>query len=187
MITGEDVQMIMPNVLVACRFIVLSCGDSIAMIRRFHRQGDLLRRSVNLCGEMNRQIINVLVVVIGDDDDVTLIVCPLMGTDHRRDRFGAIDNVAVRRVNMAILDLAGDETKRTNVILWGVVVHGLWLCAMRDMRYAISHPLVAVVPPLIFKRLTFNRNELPLVTCGAQSKFDYAKSGEVERFEIRDR
>jgi hypothetical protein len=76
-VTWCDVHMIVPHVLIAGRFVVLAGGYPVAAIRRFQRQGDHPGDAVNVAGIGHRQVIDVFEMLVGDDDDVAVVVRPL--------------------------------------------------------------------------------------------------------------
>lgn len=76
--------MIMPHVLIACRFIVLARRYAIAIINLLHNKRETTSGIVNVRSHFQRQVENVLEVLIGNDNNVSLIVRPLMQTDECR-------------------------------------------------------------------------------------------------------
>ena len=89
-------HMIMPDILISRRLIVLASGYAVARINRFQRQGYPSSNSVNVYGIVDGQVIDILKMLIGHKDDVTVIVRPLMRPDKGGDDRVVVDNVALR-------------------------------------------------------------------------------------------
>lgn len=77
--------MIMPGPLFARRFIALDEHNPITGIDIFHRKSYGLGSSLNLCRNRNWQIIDVLKMLIGYDENMTDIVRPLSYADEGSD------------------------------------------------------------------------------------------------------
>ena len=94
-IARRYMHMIMPYILISSRLIVLASGYAVARINRFQRQGHPSSNSVNVNGIVDGQVVDILKMLIGHNDDVTMIVRPLMRTNKGGDDRVVVDNVAL--------------------------------------------------------------------------------------------
>lgn len=76
LIPWDYVQMIMPGPLFSRWFVALEKHNPITQIDLFHRERNCLGGFLNLCRNPYWQIIDVLKVLIGYDDNVSDIVWP---------------------------------------------------------------------------------------------------------------
>jgi len=75
-ITRVDVNVKVPDVLVARRLIVLTCRNTIAPVRRFHCDCRLSKRPLNRSAQYVRSFIDVFVVLNWNDESRTRIGWP---------------------------------------------------------------------------------------------------------------
>gem|GEM_PF-4762610 len=73
-ITRNDMQMIMPDILVSSGFIVLSKHDPITAIFRLHCQRDFPAQRMNFHGNIHWQVIDVFKMQVGNDQHMSLIL-----------------------------------------------------------------------------------------------------------------
>ena len=64
----HDVHVIVPDVLVAVGLVVLTRGDTVAAECRFHGYGRRANGSLNWCPEFDREVVDVFVVIVRDDE-----------------------------------------------------------------------------------------------------------------------
>lgn len=81
-VARRHMKMVVPNILIACRFIVLARRYAIAVKCSFHGDRYGLCCGVDGGGKFSRQGVQVLMMCIGDDQRVAGVVGPLVRTDH---------------------------------------------------------------------------------------------------------
>ncbi len=64
----HDVHVIVPDVLVAVGLVVLTRGDTVAAECRLHGDGRRANGSLNWCPEFDREVVDVFVVIVRDDE-----------------------------------------------------------------------------------------------------------------------
>jgi hypothetical protein len=115
----EDVHVVVPDVLVAIRLVVLTSRDAVAAEGGPHGDGRRTNGSLNWCAELDREVVDVLVVVIRDDQHRTWVPRPPLRTHLHKDTVVAVNELEweVRCPSRQI------PTERTVVIRRLVVVH----------------------------------------------------------------
>ena len=101
-ITWCYVQVIMPDILVASGFVVLPGGYTVAGINLFHGDRQTFCHSMNVRREPQGQIVNILIMFIRYDNDIAMIIWPLMRANERSDRVIMINNIALNGMNMLV-------------------------------------------------------------------------------------
>jgi hypothetical protein len=84
-----------PRVLATGGLVVLTGRDAVAAVRFPHGDGDLANGVVHGVAVLGGQVVDVLVVRVGDDDDVAAVVRPPPGSDERGRQFGAEHDVVL--------------------------------------------------------------------------------------------
>lgn len=74
---------------------MLSRGYPFAGVYRFHRPRNGLDEFVNRQGEAHGQFVDVLKMLIGSNNDVAVIVRPLVGTDEGCDDLIVVNDVGL--------------------------------------------------------------------------------------------
>lgn len=115
-------QVKMPHVLIARRFVMLTSRYAIAGIDLLHRQRYRSCEFMDRLGVANRQVVNVFVMIIRNDDDVAVIIRPLMRADKSCDQISAVNNIGLGRMDVIVLNTLNQETKWTDVILGSVMI-----------------------------------------------------------------
>ena len=64
----DDVHVVMPDVLVSVGLVVLTRGDAVAAECRLHGDGRRANGSLNWRPEFDREVVDVFVVIIRDDE-----------------------------------------------------------------------------------------------------------------------
>lgn len=118
-------QVVVPHVLISCRFVVLARRYAIATINLFHNKCETTSGIVNLRSHFQRQVEDILEVLIGNDKDVPLIVRPLMRTNECRYNSIAINPVTFNRENVFVFDAAQKQAKGTDVTARSMAEHKL--------------------------------------------------------------
>lgn len=77
----KHVQVVVPDILVSGRLIVLPRRDAIATVNGLQRDGHAFGHPVNAVGEAKGQLVDVLVVLSGDNEHVTGIIRPPVPAD----------------------------------------------------------------------------------------------------------
>ena len=116
-------EMVVPNFLIASGFVVLARRCAFRTVDLLEGKRYLPRQFVDVDGNIWRQIVNVLDMAIGHDDDVTGIVGPPVQTDKSGDMFVMIDHVVLLRMPRQHWLAAGKAAERTVVIFRRVTVH----------------------------------------------------------------
>lgn len=96
----------MPHVLITCRFVVLARRYAVATVNLLHSNRETTSDIVNLRSYFQRQVKNVLEVLIRDDNNVPSIVRALMRTDECRYDGIAVNLVAFNRENVSVFNAA---------------------------------------------------------------------------------
>src|SRR5579875_851782 len=73
-VAGDHVNVVVPDVLATGAFVVLPCGDAVAVVAASHRDRDLLHDVVNGVSGLGGQVIEVLDVSIGDHQHRSRVV-----------------------------------------------------------------------------------------------------------------
>jgi len=123
LVARRHMQVVMPDILVACRLIMLAGGYAIAGISRLHCQSNLFGNAMDVFCVVNWQIVDILEVLIGNDDYVPVIVRPLMRTDKGCNSVIAIDNIALNRRDILVFGALNEQAKWAKVIFGSVVIH----------------------------------------------------------------
>lgn len=71
--TRDDVHMIMPRILSARRFVVLTNSHTVACICVLESNGDLSREIKNMTSETRFDFIDVFLMNVRDDNDVSRV------------------------------------------------------------------------------------------------------------------
>lgn len=74
--TRCEVNMIMPDILIACRFIVLPCRNSITVVNVFHGKRNCPRHFVDIRHIFDRQVKYIFKMTIGDNQQVYGVLSP---------------------------------------------------------------------------------------------------------------
>ena len=93
--SGENVHVIVPDVLVACRFVVLACRCPIAAICLLKSNGTASRGAVDSRTKMIRKHVQVLVVVQRHHDQGAAVVRPEARRDDCERRVRPLDDVSL--------------------------------------------------------------------------------------------
>ncbi len=131
-VAREDVQVIMPYVLVAIRLVVLARGHAVAVISLFERHRDAL------CGGMDRgsifdwKIEDVFVVRIGHDDHMPHVVWPPARRYKCRYQLVAQHHVPLHGPHVLVFYAGYNQAERAYVAGRRVVVHAGFMA--RDLR-----------------------------------------------------
>jgi len=92
----------MPDILVASGFVVLLGGYTVAGVNLFHGDRQVFCHSMNVLREPQGQIVNILIMFIRYDNDIAMIIWPLMRANERSDRVIMINNIALNGMNMLV-------------------------------------------------------------------------------------
>jgi len=98
--------MIMPYTLSVSRLIALKQHDSVTSIGVFHSQRDGFCGFLDPCRNPNRQIIEVLKMRIGYNEDVPSILRPLTQCNESCNAIVLIHDIGPLHVVMLVLDAA---------------------------------------------------------------------------------
>lgn len=127
-IAGINMQMIMPHILAACRFVVLPQGDPVALVNCFHGEGDLFGARVNVRAERNGKIIDVFVMRIGNNQHVPGIVGRIMQAHESGYRV----ILKYEKGISAVRNFTDDPAEGTVIVFSSMIVHGSiflqWQC-----------------------------------------------------------
>lgn len=93
--------MVVPDILTTTRLVVLASGYSVAAVRVAHRDGDLADKVVDSMSVLDRQVIQVLVVLVGHDQHVATVVWPPSG-GYQRGRERILANDVPSRVGLGL-------------------------------------------------------------------------------------
>jgi len=115
--------MIVPDILIASGFIVLACGDAVAVIHLFEGQGNGLREILDPMSMGSREIVEILKVFIGDNQDMPFIVWPPQRSNKSRHQGILSDHIILmgERVVVALKK----PTERTDIPRRCVMKHPL--------------------------------------------------------------
>jgi len=83
-ISGKNMQVIVPHILIACWFIVLPCRDAVAVVDLFEGQSNCLREILDAMSTRLREVIEILEMFIGDNQDMPFVVRPPHWSDKSR-------------------------------------------------------------------------------------------------------
>lgn len=95
LVARGDMHVVMPDILVAGRLVVLAGGYAIAGVNGFQRQRYGSRNSLNIPGVMERQVVDILKMLIRHDDDIAVIARPLVRANKCGDRLVVVEDVAL--------------------------------------------------------------------------------------------
>ena len=90
-----DMQMVMPDVLIAIWFIMLSGRDSTALVRVFHSQCDNSSCVMDFCSTRWFKVVNALYMKVRHHQDMSFIIGPPFACDEAGHVFILIDDVAL--------------------------------------------------------------------------------------------
>ncbi len=113
-------QMIMPDILVARRFVVLTKSDAITVVDCFHGKRNIFGTRVNVRAKSDRKVIDVFVVFIWDNQNMPEIVGHIVQTHESR--HSAI-LVNIKGIS-AVRNFADDPAEWTIVVIGSMIVHG---------------------------------------------------------------
>ena len=93
----------MPDILASSRLIVLAGGYSLTGVGCLHGQSNSPTHFVNFSSKLKWQIVDVLEVLIGNDNNMALIVRPLVRADEGSNCRIPINSIRFNGVNMFVL------------------------------------------------------------------------------------
>lgn len=96
-VAGEDVEVIMECVLAPCWLVVLELSDPVTLVITFHCDGDLFGNVHNVSCELAREIIDILVVLVGYYYDVTWVVLDPERVDKGADLLVLVDEILLEK------------------------------------------------------------------------------------------
>src|SRR5438105_4261054 len=114
--TRRHMHMIVPNVLAARWLVVLSRRYAITRVNKLECQSNRLCNLVYLWYEMHRQVKDILKVFVRNDDDIPMIVRPLMGADESSHSLIAIDDIVLNCAHLLILNSLNQQTEWANIV-----------------------------------------------------------------------
>jgi succinyl-CoA synthetase beta subunit len=123
MIAGRNVQVIMPDILTAGWLVVLAGGNTIAIVNLLHGDGDDLRRFLDIGGQMRRKIVDVFVMLVGNDENVARIARPLLGTDNGLYYITLANNICINGLDVSIFNTLYQQAKWASIIVGSMIVH----------------------------------------------------------------
>jgi len=118
LVAGINVQVIMPDILPAVRFVILPQGDSITTIGGLHRQRNESGTFMNFGCRRRGQVIDIFKVLIWDYSYMTKVVGRIMQAHKSCNHFILKDKLA----NFAGSALADNSTERAGVAFRGMIV-----------------------------------------------------------------
>jgi len=118
LVAGINVQVVMPDILSAGRFIVLPQGDSITTISGLHRQCNDSGTFMDFGRHRRGQVIDIFKVFIRDDSYVPKVFGRIMQTHQRCNHFILKDNLA----NFTGSALMDNSTEWTGVSLRSMII-----------------------------------------------------------------
>ena len=113
----------MPHVLIACRFVVLTCRHAMAVVSLFERHSDSLCSSMNCRGVVEREIEDVFVVLVRNDDYMPSIIGPPARRYKRRHQLVEQYDVLLHSPHMLVLHACHEGAERTHIVGRRVVLH----------------------------------------------------------------
>lgn len=111
--------MVMPHILSAGRFIVLARRNSVALVGDLHRNSNVLGTCVNICCKWNRQIIDIFIVYVRNNNYMAKVIGRIIQTHKGRDSIVLEDKFSIP----VGCNLADDSIEWTEVAFKSVIVH----------------------------------------------------------------
>ena len=115
----EDVHVVVPDVLVAVGLVVLTRRDAVAAEGRLHGDGRGTNGPLYWRAELDREVVDVFVVIIRDDQHRTWVPRPPLRIHLHKDRVVAVNELE-REVRFPCRQI---PTEGTAVVRRLVVVH----------------------------------------------------------------
>ena len=94
-VSGEDMEVVVEDVLLAGGSVVLAESDAVAVVGYFHGEGDFLGDFEDAVADFLGEIVEVFKVLVGDDDDVAFAGRNPEGVDEGGDEIVFVNEVGL--------------------------------------------------------------------------------------------